>query len=81
MRYVKQQDKRLCAPNRCTAKSFFGLSLALNQKVAAHSNSKLQGITCESKRERVTRRAALALRGLMRVFGRFAPQHAVELQS
>ena len=82
MIYVEQQDKRLCFPAGCTATSFFGLSAALNQKATAHPSSKLQGITSKIKIERVTRRAALALRGLLRVFGRFAkPQHAPELQS
>jgi hypothetical protein len=76
-----RKDKKLCVPAGCTATSFFGLAAAINQKAAAHPGSKLQGITCKIKRERVTRRAALALRGLMRVFGRFAPQHAMELQS
>jgi hypothetical protein len=81
MIYVERKDKRLCFPAGCTATSFFGLAAAINQKAAAHPGSKLQGITCKIKRERVTRRAALALRGLMRVFGRFAPQHAPELHS
>ena len=76
MIYVERKDKRLCFPAGCTATSFFGLAAAQNQKAAAHSSSKLQGITCKSKRERVTRRAALALPGLLRFFGRFAPQHA-----
>jgi hypothetical protein len=81
MIYVKQQDKRLCVPARCTATTFFALSAALNQKAAAHHGNKLQGITFKIKIERLTRRAALALRGLLRVFGRFAkPQHP-ELQS
>jgi len=81
MIYVERKDKRLCVPAGCTATSFFGLAVTINQKPAAHPGSKLQDITYKSKRERVTRRAALALRDLMRVFGRFAPQHAVELQS
>ncbi len=45
MIYVDQLDKRVCAPNRCTAASFFGLSAALNQKASARPSSKLQGIT------------------------------------
>ena len=82
MTYVEQQDKRLCAPNGCTAKSFFGLSAVLNQKAKAYLSSKLQGITFKIKIERLTRRAALALRGLFAILGRFAkPQHAPELQS
>ena len=85
MTYVKQQDKRLCVPAGCTAISFFGLSgfsVTLKQKATDHSSSKLQGITSKIKMEIVTRRAALALRGLLRVFGRFAkPQPAPELQS
>jgi hypothetical protein len=81
MIYVEQHDKRLCAPNGCTAASFFGLSAALNQKVAARPSNKLQGITDKTKIERFTRRAALALRGLFAILGRFAPQHAQELQS
>ena len=77
MIYVERKDKRLCFPAGCTATSFFGLAAAQNQKAAAHSNSKLQCTTYKIKIERVTRRAALALPGLMRVFGRFAPQHAI----
>ena len=49
MTYVEQQDKRLCAPNGCTAKSFFGLSAVLNQKAKAYLSSKLQGITCSPR--------------------------------
>ena len=82
MTYVEQQDKRLCAPNGCTAKSFFGLSAVLNQKAKAYLSSKPQGITFKIKIERLTRRAALALRGLFAILGRFAkPQHAPELHS
>ena len=81
MIYVKQQDKRLCGIAYCTAKNFFDLAVARNQKAAAHYSSKLQGTTYKIKIERVTRRAALALRDLRRFFGRFAPQHAPELQS
>jgi hypothetical protein len=82
MIYVDQLDKRVCAPNRCTATSFFGLSVALNKKAEEHFISKSRGITSKTKTVSVTRRAALALRGLLRVFGRFAkPQQAPELQS
>jgi hypothetical protein len=82
MIYVKQQDKRLCGIAYCTAKNFFGLAVARNQKAAAHYSSKLQGTTYKIKTERVTRRAALALRGLFAIHGRFAkPQHAPELHS
>ena len=81
MIYVKQQDERLCGIAYCTAKNFFDLAVARNQKAAAHYSSKLQGTTYKIKIERVTRRAALALRDLRRFFGRFAPQHAPELQS
>ena len=82
MIYVEQQDKRLCVIAYCTATSFFGLFAARNRRVAALPSSKLQGITSKIKMEIVTRRAALALRGLLRFFGRFAkPQHAPELQS
>ena len=76
MIYVKQQDKRLCFSAGCTATIFFGLSVAINQNTTAHYSSKLQGTTYKIKMERVTRRAALALPGLLRVFGRFAPQNA-----
>lgn len=76
MIYLNRKDKRLCFPAGCTTTSFFGLAAAINQKAAAHPGSKLQGITCKSKRERVTRRAALALPGLFAILGRFAPQHA-----
>jgi hypothetical protein len=44
MIYVEQHDKRLCAPNGCTAASFFGLSAALSETAAAHPRSKLRGI-------------------------------------
>jgi len=82
MTYVEQQDKRLYAPNGYTATSFFGLSAVQNQKAKAHLSSKPQGITFKIKIERVTRRAALALRGLFAILGRLAkPQHAPELQS
>jgi hypothetical protein len=81
MIYVDQQDKRLCVPARCTATSFFGLSAMINQKAKAYLSSKLQSITFKIKIERVTRRAALALRDLRRFFGKFAPQHAPELHS
>ena len=77
---LEQQDKRLCVISYCTATSFFGHSLALNQKAAAPPSSKLKEITSKIKIQRLTRRAALALRGLLRVFGRFAkPQPAPEL--
>jgi len=82
MIYVEQQDKRLCVIAYCTATSFFGLSLARKQNATKHPSSKLKGITSKIKIERLTRRAALALRGLLRVFGRFAkPQRGPELQS
>jgi hypothetical protein len=78
---IEQQDKRLCVPAGCTAASFFGLSAALNQKATARPSNKLQGITSKAKIERLTRRAALALRGLASL-GRFAkPQRSPELQS
>ena len=77
MIYVERKDKRLCFPAGCTATSFFGLAAAQNQMATAHSSSKLQGTTCKIKRERVTRRAALALPGLFASLGRFAPQHAI----
>jgi hypothetical protein len=76
MIYVKQQDKRLCGIAYCTAKNFLDFYVARNQNAAAHYSSKLQGTTYKIKIERVTRRAALALPGLLRVFGRFAPQNA-----
>ena len=80
MIYVKQQDKRLCVIAYCTATSFFGHFAALDRRAAALPSSKLQGITSEIKLEIMTRRAALALRGLLRFFRRFAkPQHAPEL--
>lgn len=79
MIYVEQHDKRLCAPSGCTARSFFGLSAALKQKAMTHPDSKLHGIASEIKIESLTRRAAHALRGLASL-GRFAPQHAPELQ-
>jgi hypothetical protein len=79
---LEQQDKRLCVSAGCTAASFFGLSAALNQKATARPSNKLQGITYKTKIERLTRRAAQALRGLFAILGRFAkPQHAPELQS
>jgi hypothetical protein len=79
---LEQQDKRLCVISYCTATSFFGLSLARKQKATEHPSSKLKEITSKIKIERLTRRAALALRGLLRVFGRFAkPQPAPELHS
>jgi hypothetical protein len=81
MIYVEQHDKRLCAPNRCTAASFFGLSAALIQKATVCPSNKLQGIKDKTEIERLTRRAALALRGLFAILGRFAPQHTQELQS
>jgi len=81
MIHVEQHNKRLCVLNGCTAASFFGLSAAINQKASEHPSSKLKGIASKIKMESLTRRAALALRDLMRVFGRFAPQHAPELQS
>jgi len=81
MIYVDQHDKRVCAPNRCTATSFFGLSAALNKKAAEHFSSKSRGITSKTKTVSVTRRAALALRDLFAILGRFAPQQAPELQS
>ncbi len=82
MIYVKQHDKRLCVIAYCTATSFFGHSLAQNQTATEHPSSKLKEITSKIKIEILTRRTALALRGLLRVFGRFAkPQHAPELQS
>jgi len=77
MIYVERKDKRLCFPAGYTATSFFGLAAAQNQTATAHSNSKMQCTTYKIKRARVTRRAALALPGLMRVFGRFAPQQAI----
>lgn len=79
---LEQQDKRLCVISYCTATSFFGLSVDLNRRAAALPSSKLKEITSKIKMERLTRRVALALRGLLRVFGRFAkPQPAPELQS
>ena len=76
------QDKRLCVISYCTATSFFGLSVDLNRMAAALPSSKLRGVTSKTKKERFTRRATLALRGLLRVFGRFAkPQRGPELQS
>lgn len=79
---IKQQDKRLCFRAVCTATGFFGLSIAPNQKDKAHPSSKLHGITSKTKIERFVRESCPSSpRPVLRVFGRFAPQHAPELKS
>ena len=79
---VKQQYKRLCFLAGRTAISFFGLPVAQNQAITTHLRQKPKGATCKGKLKSVIAESCpCSPRPVLRVFGRFAPQHAPELKS
>lgn len=82
MRYVKQRDKRLCVRTRVTDVAFFSLVIAKYRKIEASTAARNIALHLKLKLEViVTESCPGSPRPVLRVFGRFAPQYAPELNS
>ena len=82
MTYVRQQDKRLCVQLRGPFECFFGFAAAKYQNQTVLKQGTISRLTYKIKIESlITESCPSPPRPVFRIFGRFVPEHAAELNT
>lgn len=82
MTYVGQQDKRLCVQLRGPFACSFGFAAAKYQNQIALQQGTINRLTYKIKiKSVITESCPSSPRPVLRIFGRFEPEHAAELNT